>query len=322
MQFISQEAQRLDIFLSNSLKISRNQISILIKEGNVKVDEKVTQKAGFKLEIGQKVDINLPKPEFKEQAKVNFDLSVIYEDDEILVINKPPFITVHQAPSVKEATIVDWLRAKGVRLSSIAGKERQGIVHRIDKETSGALVIAKTNDAHQSLSKQLENKSMGRYYVAMIDLALKDDVLVDKPIARNPKNRLKMAVVESGKPAKTAFLKLELSQSSGFELIAAKLYSGRTHQIRVHLNSLSRHILGDILYGFKSQKAKIPRVMLHATFLYLIHPKSGENLLIKAPFFDDFQFLLNKYFSKESIDEKINSNYIIDSFELLHRRLL
>lgn len=321
MQFVSQEAQRLDVFLSNSLNFSRNQISILIKEGNVQVDEKVTQKAGFKLNIGQKVKLNLPKPKFKEQVKVDFDISIIYEDDEILIINKPPFITVHQAPSVKEATVVDWLRTKGVRLSSIAGKERQGIVHRIDKETSGALVVAKTNEAHQNLSKQLESKSMGRYYLALIDLELKENIIINKPIARNPKNRLKMAVIENAKPAKTAFLKLESSQNSNYELIAAKLYSGRTHQIRVHLNSLSRHILGDILYGFKSQKVKIPRVMLHATFLYLIHPKSGENLLVKAPFFDDFQFLLNKYFSKESVDEKINSSYIISSFESLHRRL-
>jgi 23S rRNA pseudouridine1911/1915/1917 synthase len=161
-------------------------------------------------------------------------------------------------------------------------------VHRIDKETSGALVIAKNNEAHVSLSAQLEDKSMGRYYLAIIDLPLKENVVVELPIGRSLKNRLKMDVVKDGRMAKSAFAKLVLSKDTKKELIAAKLFTGRTHQIRVHLQGLSRHILGDSLYGFKSQNGTIPRVMLHAYILYLKHPRTGQLLQINAPLWDDF----------------------------------
>nr|MDA3908511.1 RluA family pseudouridine synthase [Sulfurimonas sp.] len=237
-----------------------------------------------------------------------------YEDEDILVINKPPFLTVHPAPSVKEATVVDWLIKRGISLSTISGDERHGIVHRIDKETSGALVIAKNNEAHLYLSKQLVDKSMGRYYLAITDMPLKEDVIIDKPIARNRNNRLKMDVVEGGRESKSAFCKLSLSKSEQNELISAKLFTGRTHQIRVHLNALSRHILGDTLYGFKSQKSKISRVMLHAYILYLQHPRTGEFMQIIAPPFEDFENVLKKHFNKEEIDEKIDSAYIIKRF--------
>jgi len=213
--------------------------------------------------------------------------------------------TSFPAPSVKEPTLVDWLVKKGISLSTISGEERHGIVHRIDKETTGALVIAKDNKVHEMLSEQLQDKSMGRYYLALIDHFLKEDVVVDKPIGRNPKNRLKMDVVPHGKAAKTAFKKL-LTSVHDVELIAAKLYTGRTHQIRVHLNTLGRHILGDDLYGFKSKRDKIPRVYLHAYLLYLIHPITGEKMEFTAPLFDDMKLYLSKYFDQGDIDEKID----------------
>jgi 23S rRNA pseudouridine1911/1915/1917 synthase len=230
------------------------------------------------------------------------------------VINKPPFLTVHPAPSVKEVTVVDWLIKKGISLSTISGDERHGIVHRIDKQSSGALVIAKNNEAHKNLSAQLEDKSMGRYYLSLIDIPLKSDLIVDKPIARNRTNRLKMDVISGGRESKSAFCKIALSENQKTELIAAKLFTGRTHQIRVHLNLLSRHILGDSLYGFKSQNSKIPRVMLHAYLLYLKHPKTGKSLLIKAPLFEDFNDLIKKYFQEDEINEKMESSYIIKRF--------
>ena len=230
---------------------------------------------------------------------------MLYEDEHFLVVNKPSGLVVHPAPSVKEPTLVDWLIHKGVSLSTISGEERHGIVHRIDKETTGALVVAKTNEAHEKLSLQLQEKSMGRYYLALIDCPLKEDTIVEKPIGRNPKNRLKMDVVPHGKSAKTAFVKLAQSEY-GVELIAAKLFTGRTHQIRVHLNSLGRHILGDDLYGFKSKRDKIPRVNLHAYLLYLLHPITGEKMEFVAPLFDDMRAYMEKYFDQESIDKKIN----------------
>jgi 23S rRNA pseudouridine1911/1915/1917 synthase len=247
---------------------------------------------------------------FKEAEKrvappIDFDIEILYEDEYLLVVNKPAGLVVHPAPSVKEPTLVDWLIHKGISLSTISGEERYGIVHRIDKETTGALVVAKDNKIHEALSLQLQDKSMGRYYLALIDCPLKDDIVVDKPIGRNPKNRLKMDVIPNGRSAKTAFVKLLTSQH-GVELIAAKLFTGRTHQIRVHLNTLGRHILGDDLYGFKSKRDKISRVNLHAYLLYLVHPVSGERMEFVAPLFEDMKAYISKNFDQGEVDEKID----------------
>jgi len=282
----------------------------------VYVDGKLTHKCSFKLVEGNVVQYEFVQAEESQSSyEVDFDVPILYEDDDLLVINKPPFLTVHGAPSVKEATLVDWLKSKGINLSTISGEERHGIVHRIDKETSGALVIAKNNEAHVSLSSQLEDKSMGRYYLAMIDVPLKDNMVVELPIGRSVNNRLKMDVIKDGRMAKSAFSKLLLSRDGKKELIAAKLFTGRTHQIRVHLAALSRHILGDSLYGFKSQNGTIPRVMLHAYILYLKHPKTGQLLQINAPLWDDFDAYLTHHFSKEEVDEKITLDSIVNGFK-------
>jgi len=315
MTFTCKEEGRVDSVMSKELEISRSQIEKFIKNLGIEINNKKINKPSFKVQID-----DIVKYKFKDiiekqsEYEVDFDVDILYEDDDLLVINKPPFLTVHGAPSVKEATLVDWLKKKGISLSTISGEERHGIVHRIDKQTSGALVVAKNNETHINLSKQLEDKSMGRYYLAIIDLPLKDNTVVQKPIARDRKNRLKMAVCEDGKFAKSAFSKLLLSKNEKYELIAAKLFTGRTHQIRVHLNSLSRHILGDSLYGFKSQKGKINRVMLHAFVLYLKHPRSGKFLQIEAPLIDDFRDVLYKYFNKEDIHENIQIDTVINSF--------
>jgi len=309
---------RLDTVLQEQIGGSRNQIERFIKQGNVKVDDKVVKKCGYKLRGEERVSYDIKEFESKdEEYRVDFDIDILYEDDDLLVINKPPFLTVHPAPSVKEATLVDWLKSKNISLSTISGEERHGIVHRIDKQTSGALVIAKNNKVHLGLSKQLEDKSMGRYYLAIIDMPLKESVVVEKSIARNKKNRLKMGVDERGRKAKSAFVKLLLSKDEKNELILAKLYTGRTHQIRVHLKALSRHILGDDLYGFKSKKDKIKRVMLHAYMIYFTHPVSGEKMLIKAPLFEDFVQVLNERFDKEKIDEKIDTKYILGAVDTI-----
>ena len=293
-KIISDKQQRLDKFLSQKLNISRNQIENLIKKGAVKVNEKQAKKGGIKLNTGDVIEINFPQKEEKETKNADFEIPILYEDEDVLVINKPPGIVVHPAPSYKEATLVDWLKQKGYSLSTIAGDERFGIVHRIDKETSGALVIAKNNKAHQFLAEQLKNKSMGRYYLMLLNEPLKEAKCVNAPIARNPKNRLKMGVVKGGKEAKTLFVPL-------FEnLTAAKLFTGRTHQIRVHLKELGRYILGDTTYGKKTQN--IPRVMLHAREIYFTHP-NGKKLSIIAPLFEDFK----NYIPKGYENEKNNS---------------
>jgi len=303
--FVVSEAGRIDKVLSSKLEVSRNQVEKLIRDGLVEVNAELITKTSRKLAVGDEVSYRFKEAEKREAIPIDFDVEILYEDEYLLVVNKPSGLIVHPAPSVKEATLVDWLIHKGISLSTISGEERHGIVHRIDKETTGALVVAKDNKVHEALSLQLQDKSMGRYYLALIDCPLKDDTVVDKPIGRNPKNRLKMDVVPDGRSAKTAFVKL-LTSEYGVELIAAKLFTGRTHQIRVHLNTLGRHILGDDLYGFKSKRDKISRVNLHAYLLYLVHPVSGERMEFVAPLFDDMKMYISKNFDQGEVDEKID----------------
>ncbi len=320
--FIVSETNRLDKFLALNIDASRNQIERLIKKEYVKVDGKIVSKTGLKLKENQSIDVHFPDAElnpvkdedFVKESLKDKNVEIIYEDEDILVINKPYNLTVHDAPSVKDATLVDWLKLNNISLSTISGEERHGIVHRLDKGTSGVMVVAKTNQAHLGLSKQLEDKSMGRYYLAIVDMPLKDNIIIDKSIARSQNNRLKMAIDENGRNAKSAFHKLSLSNKENFELIVAKLFTGRTHQIRVHLSSINRHILGDNLYGFKGELNKINRFYLHAYYLYLTHPITNKQMRFKANLPKDMDEFLNTNFQEENINDKLNENNIISYF--------
>ena len=496
---IAQCSERLDVFLSSQLGISRNQISNLIKSAAVRVDGAVQTKPGYRLSAGELVHIDYPAPAPQQTSaeRLDFDIEILYEDEDLLVVNKPAGLTVHPAASVKEPTLVDWLKSHGYLLSTLGGELRAGIVHRLDKLTSGALLVAKNNAAHAALSAQLSDKSMGRIYLALIDLPLKEPCVIERPIARNPANRLKMGIVPGGRSAKSAFYEILngaeltelqnsaercdeilgagdgtaadksagadkisaadkilaanagasatlaankistgaagkiLSASSGantskilatdasasgneilntdltagvdkisttdatasknagmdkisnncmrstdkipiqsadkipssradnagkipnnlvdsedkiltadmsadqtqtarlaenkflnfknpaqnqilppinlksFNLVAAKLFTGRTHQIRVHLSSINRHILGDHLYGFKSENAKISRILLHAYLLYFIHPRSGKEVKICAGLPSEFLNFTTNQKVKDEIYEKI-----------------
>ena len=313
-EFTVEKEIRLDVFLCEKLNESRNQIDHLIKKGYVEVSNKKKAKSGLKLQIGQIVKVVLPEVKKVEALPVDFDVEIVFEDEYFMVLNKPSGVIVHGAPSVKEATLVDWLKKKNISLSTVSGEERHGIVHRIDKGTSGLLVIAKTNEAHVNLSKQLEDKTMGRYYLALTDLPLKDNITVTAPLARNPHNRLKMGIVDGGKMAKTSFVKLALSKNEKYELIGAKLYTGRTHQIRVHLESLQRHILGDVLYGFKGNIDKLKRVYLHAYCLYLKHPFTNSDMSFTVTIPEDMDTFCKENFNEEDYNDKISESYIINSF--------
>ncbi len=314
MKIIAKKPMRLDVCVHKHLQTPRNQVEQLIKNHGVMVNDKKVFKTGLKLKGGETIVVELPTLQKESPKDIDFDIEIIYEDDDLLIVNKPPHLVVHPAPSVKEPTLVDWLKHKGISLSTLSGEERYGIVHRIDKETSGALVVAKNNEAHLALSRQLEDKSMGRYYLAIIDKPLKENVIIERAIARHPTKRTKMALSDSGREAKSAFVKLALSNASTHELITAKLFTGRTHQIRVHLESLSRHILNDFTYGYKTKKDKLSRVMLHAYLIYFIHPKSGKLIIKEAPLFEDFKGILTKQFNMETVDEKTDSDTIINSF--------
>lgn len=306
--FIADRPVRLDLFLVEQLGQTRNQIAQLIEQECIKVDNKPTAKPGLKLKAGQTIGLVYPEVKSTPAQSIDFDVEILYEDEDILVINKPSSLTVHPAPSVKEPTLVDWLKHKGITLSTLSGEERHGIVHRLDRGTSGAMVVAKNNEAHEALSLQLQDKSMGRYYLAVITPPLKEEeMLIDKPIGRSSQNRLKMSISETGKSAKTLFKKLLLSHDESSELIACKLFTGRTHQIRVHLESISRHILGDHLYGTHAKDAKVEHILLHAYKLYLSHPTSGKTLEFVAPLDEVMNNYLTKHFDPKELHETLSN---------------
>ncbi len=360
MKLICEYAGRLDSVLSKMLNEPRNRVLELIKMGLVSVisgdgdDKKTVLKPSYAVKMGETIFADIkehktPINAISVATSMLFDeIKILFEDDDILIINKPAGLTVHPAPSVKEPTLCDWLKINNFTLSTLAGSERAGIVHRLDKGTSGAMAIAKTNLAHTALSTQLENRSMGRIYLALSDLALKEDLIVDKPIIRHPTNRLKYTVLDSFKArsgngvseilphgaraAKSAFINLFINgKTAPFHLIAAKLFTGRTHQIRVHLASINRHILNDELYNpkakpqnssrFKQNPATITRFFLHAYAISLAHPRSHQELCVMAPLPRHFMELLDKYYSKEAIDEALQISHINAIFRALFDRL-
>ena len=314
--YICNEAERLDTFLASQIGQTRSQIAQLIKQDCVWVDGKKVPRPGVKLKANQTVKVEFPEAKKEKALDVDFDVEILYEDDDVLVINKPSGVTVHPAPSVKEATLVDWLKHKGIRLSTISGEERHGIVHRLDKGTSGTMVVAKNNKAHEFLSEQLQDKSMGRYYIAVVSPPLKDDItVIESNIGRSSNNRLKMACgLEHGKYAKTMFKQLALSADERSQLIACKLFTGRTHQIRVHLESMNRHIIGDHIYALNPKVEKAERILLHAYMIYFIHPTTKERLSFRAEFDDIMKENIDKKFNLEILNEVMDTEYILRSF--------
>ncbi len=312
--------KRIDEFLAKELQISKNQALSLIKEGLVFCQKKEVKKGGLALKEGDAIALLTPKITPKPLKKeLDLEIEVIFEDDDLLVLNKPPNLIVHKAPSVKEPTLVDWLESKNYQLSNLGSKERYGIVHRLDKDTSGGIVIAKNNFTHVHLSEQLKTKMMGRYYIALLSTPLsrkEEKMSVECYLARNPNNRLKMMAIknEKGRYSKSEFTSLLTSQNN-FNLIGAKLYTGRTHQIRVHLEYLNRHIIGDNLYGLNEALPKEEiRIMLHAYLIEFKHPRSEQKLRFKVPLLKDMLEYLKKIFDKENLDEVLDEEKILHAF--------
>ncbi|EFP2893961.1 RluA family pseudouridine synthase [Campylobacter jejuni] len=315
--FLVDENSRLDVFLAKKLNQSRNQVTLLIEKDCVQVNDKIQDKNSFKLKNGDIISIASLKlyDEIKPQFEVDFDIDVLYEDKDLLVLNKPSNLVVHGASSVKNTTLVDWLIEKKYTLSNLGGEIRAGLVHRLDKDTSGAILIAKNNFTHQKLSEQLADKSMGRIYLALIDLPLKEDkIIVEKFLMRSPSNAIKKIAIDKenkfSKNAKSAFI--NVVKTENLTLMAAKLFTGRTHQIRAHLASLNRHILGDSLYGYKGKYDC--RIMLHAYFLYFIHPKTKDQIFVKAPLMEDFKNIMFEQINLGENDEKISLEFLLEFF--------
>lgn len=315
---------RLDIALKEQCgDFSRSALAQAIKNNLVLLNDKVCQKPSKMLEIGDKITLKVAKNEQKQEkesknCELFSQIITLYEDDDLMVISKPAGLVVHDAPSLNEPTLVDWLKMNNKELSTIGGEFRAGIVHRLDRLTSGAMVIAKSDFASIDLSAQLKDKSASRLYLALLDLPLKENCVIDRAIGRCESNRLKKAVYPANnlnaKKAKSAFCNIildDLEFQKNANLIAAKLFTGRTHQIRAHLASINRHILGDILYGFKGSCDILLRIFLHAFILEFIHPRTKEKMKFKAPLPAEFATLLGE--DKEILDEKLE-NTICSAF--------
>lgn len=289
---------RLDIFLSECADITRSNAQKLLEDNCVLVNGKIETKK-YKLKTDDEVWVNLPEPRMISAEPQDIPLDIVYEDDDIIVVNKPQGMVVHPAAGNYDGTLVNALmfHTKG-NLSAINGVIRPGIVHRIDKDTSGILVVAKNDKAHLSLSEQIKEHSMTReYYCLVVGGVKEDEFTVDKPIGRDPKDRKRMlAGVKDGRNAVTHFYVEE--RFAGYTLLKCVLETGRTHQIRVHLKSLGKAIVGDNVYGLKkdklAEKNGIKGQLLHAKKLGFIHPKLGKYVEYNSELPHDFLCILDK----------------------------
>ena len=284
-----EEGDRLDVYLSGQLgEMSRSYIQKIIKDKKVKVNDKI-EKAKYLVKEDDNIIIEIPAPKLLEVTPQDIPIDIVYEDGDLLIVNKPQDMVVHPAPGNYDNTLVNAILYHcRENLSSINGVIRPGIVHRIDKDTSGLLMIAKNNKAHNSLAEQLKDHSITREYEFICHGVMKEDkITVDKPIGRNPKDRLKMGIVKDGKNAITHFE--VINRYENFTHVKATLETGRTHQIRVHALSLNHPLLGDPLYGPKNNKFGIKGQILHARKLGFMHPTTNEYV--------EFNSELPKYFS-------------------------
>lgn len=283
---------RLDLYLSNKLdNKSRSYIQNLIEEGNVLVN-KTVKKSSYKLSIEDNVEITIPNPVALNINPENIPLDILYEDSDVIVVNKPQGMVVHPAAGVYEGTLVNALINHCKDLSGINGVTRPGIVHRIDKDTSGVIVIAKNDYSHNKLAQQFKEHSMKRMYLALIEGIVKQDTgTVDAPLARHPKERIKIAVVKDGRRAVTHYNVIERYKNN--TLIECSLETGRTHQIRVHMAHINHPVVGDPVYGYKKQRFKLEGQMLHAKLLGFIHPTSGEYMEFESKIPSYFENVLS-----------------------------
>lgn len=274
---------RLDAFLASQTgeELSRSQIVRLLEGGGVSLNGTEERSKKYKIKTGDSLVIEVPDPEPAEVTAENIPLDIVYEDEDVAVINKPRGMVVHPAPGNESGTMVNGLLYHFGSLSTVGGVIRPGIVHRIDKNTSGLLMVAKNDKAHRGLSDQLRVHSITRVYDAVVYNSFSDDEgTVDAPIGRSKNNRFKMAVVEDGREAVTHYKVIE--RLGNFTRIEARLETGRTHQIRVHMAYIRHPLLGDDVYGPVKNSAGADTQMLHAKVLGFAHPSTGEYMEFKA----------------------------------------
>lgn len=291
LSFVSSEGgKRLDKFLADSYKeLSRSYIKRLIEEGFVLVNDQVVEKPSRKLKTGDRVTLLIPEPEELKVEPENIPIDILYEDKDIAVIVKPCGLVVHPSPGYTSGTLVNALLYHIKDLSSIGGVERPGIVHRLDRETAGVMVIAKNDVAHRELTKQFQERKTEKFYKVLVKgLVKKDYGVIDTPIGRHPYDRKKFSVREEGKEALTEYWVLKRYKRFEVTLLKVKIHTGRTHQIRVHFSSIGHPVLGDTTYGFK--RTSVPKELLEimkdcnmlvAYHLGFYHPATKEWLVFE-----------------------------------------
>ncbi len=283
---------RLDVFLAEKTDKTRSAVAKAIEEGRVLLNGKAPSKTGVKISLGDVVEVDIPDPRPISAKAQDIPIDILYEDNDIVVVNKPQGMVTHPASGSPDGTLVNALLYRVSDLSGINGEIRPGIVHRLDKDTSGVLVVAKNDAAHLALSKQISTKKALRYYYALVvgNIA-EDEGKIEKSIARSKKDRKQMAVSEEGRNALTLYKVIE--RFKGYTLVECELRTGRTHQIRVHMKSIGHPVVGDPVYGKASPLAPFGQ-LLHAHKLVLYHPVSGQQMTFTAPVNEAFASALSK----------------------------
>lgn len=280
--------ERLDVVAAAAAQITRSRAGALIKDGMARINGVAQTKAGYKLHAGDELSLTLPEAEPSHVEAQDIPIDVLYQDEDLAVVYKPSGMVVHPAAGNPDGTLVNALLGRLDHLSGVGGEIRPGIVHRIDKDTSGLLLVAKNDFSHLSLSEQIKAHSVQRAYMAIVQGDMREESgFVEGPIGRHPVDRKKMAIVPGGRDAKTYWRVLE--SLKGASLLECKLTTGRTHQIRVHMSSIGHPLLGDPLYGPKKMPYPVQGgQLLHAFRIGFVHPRTGEEMLFEAPPEDRF----------------------------------
>ena len=280
------DGRRLDVLLSEQSDLTRSRVAALMEEGQVTVDGTPVTKAGLKAKAGQIITLTIPAPKPAVPEAQDIPLTILYEDSDLAVVVKPCGMVVHPAAGNEDGTLVNALLHHLDSLGGIGGELRPGIVHRLDKDTSGLLLVAKNDASQLALSEQLSARSMEKHYRALVEGNIREDSgRIEAAIARSKKDRKKMAVDEEGREAITEWT--VLARGNGVTLLDVHILTGRTHQIRVHTKHIGHPVCGDPIYG-SPKGAKVPRLMLHAYSLSFTHPTSGERMTFTAELPEEF----------------------------------
>ncbi|MBN1777356.1 MAG: RluA family pseudouridine synthase [Clostridiales bacterium] len=288
----AERAARLDVLVAAGCGVTRSQAARWIAAGLCELGGKAATKAGTAVKPGDSVAVRIPEPKPAAVEKEELPINILYQDSDLAVVDKPCGMVTHPAGGNTTGTLVNALLYALDGLSGIGGVQRPGIVHRLDKDTSGIMLVAKNDRAHLALSRQLKDRSVEKHYLAVVEGGMKETGgLIDKPIGRSKRDRKKMAVTEDGRPSQTEWRLLEPLR--GTALLDVRILTGRTHQIRVHMQSIHHPVAGDPVYGLKNG-VKAPRLMLHAHTLAFTHPRTGEYMRFTAPPPAEFEETLRK----------------------------